>query len=61
MAERAALARQLNDRLVQDFVLLPLVERGRVSAHAHALGGVVMNAWDSELWNVADWMRLDAQ
>lgn len=56
--DRAALARTLNDMLVQEYVVVPLVDRGRVSAHANSLGGVRMNAWDSELWNVADWYRL---
>jgi hypothetical protein len=22
-------------------------------------GGVVLNVWDSELWNVADWYRIE--
>ena len=56
--ERAALARTLNDMLVQQYVVVPLIERGRVSAHANSLGGVRMNAWDSELWNIAEWHRL---
>ncbi len=54
---RAAIARAMNDMLVQDGVILPLVDRGRVSAHANSLGGVRINAWDSELWNIADWYR----
>jgi peptide/nickel transport system substrate-binding protein len=57
---RAELARVLNDMLMQDFVILPLVHRGRVSAHVESLGGVVMNTWDSELWNAADWYRKSA-
>ncbi|MFN3208872.1 MAG: peptide ABC transporter substrate-binding protein [Roseovarius sp.] len=57
---RAELARALNDMLMQEFVILPLVHRGRVSAHVDSLGGVVMNTWDSELWNVADWYRRPA-
>ncbi|MGY6536641.1 MAG: peptide ABC transporter substrate-binding protein [Pararhodobacter sp.] len=57
--ERARVARQLNDMLVQAFVILPLVHRGRVSAHAGSLGGVVMNTWDTEMWNIADWHRLE--
>lgn len=52
---RAALVRQLNDLLVQDYAVIPLVDRGRVSAHADGLQGVVMNSWDSEFWNIADW------
>jgi peptide/nickel transport system substrate-binding protein len=56
---RAALAIQLNDLLVQNGIMIPLVYRGSVSSHSNSLGGVVMNAWDSEMWNVADWTRLD--
>lgn len=57
--ERSALARRLNDMLTKDtMTIVPLVDRGRVSAHANSLGGVVLNTWDSELWNVADWYRI---
>nr|WP_236544496.1 peptide ABC transporter substrate-binding protein [Roseovarius atlanticus] len=56
---RAELARAMNDMLIQDYVILPLVHRGRVSAHVNSLGGVVLNAWDSELWNAADWYRIE--
>ncbi|MEM1201492.1 MAG: ABC transporter substrate-binding protein, partial [Pseudomonadota bacterium] len=55
--ERARLAKAMNDKLMQEYVLLPLVDRGRVSAHSNTLGGVVLNTWDSELWNAADWYR----
>ncbi|MFY9210802.1 MAG: peptide ABC transporter substrate-binding protein [Aestuariivita sp.] len=57
-AERAAIARQLNDMAVENGAMIPLVHRGRLSAHANSLGGVILNVWDSELWNVADWHRL---
>ncbi len=57
--ERGRIARQLNDMITKDsYVIVPLVDRGRVSAHANSLGGVVLNTWDSELWNVADWYRI---
>lgn len=55
--ERARIAKELNDMLVEAGTLIPLVHRGRLSAHANSLGGVVLNVWDSELWNVADWHR----
>ena len=51
--ERADLARGMNDMLMQAYVMIPLVDRGRVSAHANSLGGIVLNVWDSELWNAA--------
>ena len=58
LGERAALARAMNDMLVRDHALIPLVHRGRVSAHARSLGGVLLNTWDSEIWNIADWRRI---
>ena len=59
LEERAALAKRMNDMLMQDYVILPLVDRGRVSAHANSLEGVILNTWDSEIWNIADWRRAD--
>ena len=56
--KRAVIAKRLNDMLTKDsYVVVPLVDRGRVSAHSNSLGGVVLNTWDSELWNAADWFR----
>jgi peptide/nickel transport system substrate-binding protein len=53
------IAKKLNDMITKDsMTIVPLVDRGRVSAHANSLGGVVLNTWDSELWNVADWYRI---
>jgi peptide/nickel transport system substrate-binding protein len=56
-SEREALVKRLNDILVQSYFELPLVSRGIVSAHANSLKGVRFNAWDSELWNIAEWRR----
>ena len=55
--ERQALVKQLNDMLVQSYVQIPLVSRGVVSAHAGTLKGIRFNAWDSEMWNIAEWRR----
>ncbi len=59
LGERAKIGRALNDIAVENGLLIPLVHRGRMSAHANTLGGVVLNVWDSELWNVADWYRTE--
>lgn len=56
--ERAGIARALNDMAVENGMLIPLVHRGRLSAHSNTLGGVILNVWDSQLWNVADWYRI---
>ena len=59
LEKRGEIARKLNDMLTKESnVIIPLVDRGRVSAHSNTLGGVVLNTWDSELWNVADWYRI---
>jgi peptide/nickel transport system substrate-binding protein len=56
-AERAALTIELNDMIVNSAAIIPLIHRGRVSTKSTTLGGVLLNSWDSELWNVADWRR----
>jgi len=57
LEDRAELAKKMNDMLMQDGAMIPLIHRGGVSAHANTLAGVLMNEWDSELWNIADWKR----
>ena len=56
-AEREALAKRLNDLVVQTYTQIPLVNRGLVSARLNTLLGVRSNAWDSDLWNIAEWRR----
>lgn len=58
--ERVAYSKQLNDIIVQRYWLIPLIHRANFSARSKSLGGVRMNGWDSELWNVADWYRIVA-
>ncbi len=55
--ERAELIKAMNDLVVQDYVIIPLVYRADVSARANTLLGTAKNSWDSELWNIADWYR----
>jgi peptide/nickel transport system substrate-binding protein len=56
---RGKLGQQLNNMLTVDSkIIVPLVWRGRVSAHSNTLGGVILNTWDTELWNAADWFRV---
>lgn len=57
---RGAMGKRLNEMLTRDSnAIIPLVYRGTTSAVSNRLGGVQMNAWDSELWNVADWHRIE--
>ncbi|ARE84826.1 Glutathione-binding protein GsiB [Roseovarius sp. EC-HK134] len=57
--KRGEIAKKLNDMLTKDsYTIVPLVDRGRVSARSNSLGGVELNTWDTELWNAADWFRI---
>ncbi len=58
LEDRSAMAKKMNDMLMQEGAMIPLIHRGSVSAHANSLGGVKLNVWDSQLWNVADWHRI---
>ena len=59
LAKRGEIAKKLNDMLSKEnYTIVPLVDRGRSSAHSNSLGGVMLNSWDSELWNIADWYRI---
>jgi peptide/nickel transport system substrate-binding protein len=47
----------MNDLLVQDVVVIPLVWRNEVVAAGHALWGLELTTWDSNLWDLAYWYR----
>jgi peptide/nickel transport system substrate-binding protein len=58
-AKRGEISKKLNDMLTKDsMTIVPLVHRGTLSAHSNTLGGVIINAWDNEIWNAADWFRV---
>ena len=59
MSKRVELAKQLNTIIMEKGGMIPLVHRGRLSGKANTLGGVDLNVWDSELWNIADWHRMN--
>ena len=56
--KRAELGKAMNDMLMQNYVMLPITHRSDVAARSNTLGGVDMNVWDSQMWNIADWTRL---
>ena len=58
LEDRSALAKKMNDMLMQEGAMIPLIHRGSVAAHVNTLGGVKLNVWDSQMWNVADWHRI---
>ena len=56
---RAAIAKRMNDLLVADGAMIPLIHRGEVAARSLTLGGMRHNAWDATLWNVHEWHRIE--
>ena len=55
-AKREELVLQMNDILVQEVAVIPLVARPyTASGRSTKLQGINLTAWDSELWNIADW------
>ena len=57
--KRRELAIWLNNYLtVDNHLIIGLVDRGTVAAHANSLGGVDLNTMDSSTWNTVDWYRI---
>ncbi len=57
--QRAEIAKRMNDLLIADGVIVPLIDRGEVAARALSLGGVRHNVWDATLWNINEWHRTE--
>ena len=55
--KRRQLFIQMNDLIVNEVVMIPLVDRAGVHGVSNALIGVDLTPWDSELWNIKDWRR----
>ena len=56
--QRAAIATRMNDLLIDDGVVIPLIHRGEIAARSLTLGGMRHNAWDATLWNIHQWHRV---
>jgi peptide/nickel transport system substrate-binding protein len=49
---------QMNDMLIENVILIPLVNRGIVAGINNTLENVELTPWDSDLWNIKDWRRI---
>ncbi|QPC80649.1 peptide ABC transporter substrate-binding protein [Phototrophicus methaneseepsis] len=56
---RSELTIQLNDILIENGAIIPLIYRADVSAVSNTIEGIQMNGWDTELWNIEDWTRAE--
>ncbi|MEO0533620.1 MAG: peptide ABC transporter substrate-binding protein [Cyanobacteria bacterium P01_A01_bin.123] len=55
--KRADLFVQMNDLLVQEAVVLPIVHRADVDAVSDRLTGVITTPWDLHTWKIGEWAR----
>lgn len=55
--KRAQLFIQMNDILIQQAVVVPVVDRKNVFARAKTLQNVNYTPWDTDYWNIANWTR----
>ena len=55
--KRAALFIKMNDLVIQDVVVIPVLWRSVISAVSNRLKSTEVSGWDSNLWNLANWTR----
>ncbi len=55
--KRAALFMRLNDLLIQNVVVIPVLWRNGVSASATWLRGMDLSGWDTTFWRLPHWYR----
>jgi peptide/nickel transport system substrate-binding protein len=55
--KRAALFQQMNEILVEDVAVIPIVHRAMVNAVSDSLTNVEFTPWDASTWAIKDWTR----
>lgn len=55
--KRAGLFKQMNDILMQQFVLIPVVDRKSVFGRTKTLQNLNYTPWDTDYWNIANWTK----
>ena len=55
--KRAAMFIRMNDLLIQNVVVIPVVWRNGVGAATARLRGMAHSGWDSSFWNLANWHK----
>jgi peptide/nickel transport system substrate-binding protein len=56
-AKRAVHFVKMNDLLIQNVVVIPVVFRPRVAAISKAMRDVAQSGWDSDFWALAYWSK----
>jgi len=55
--KRAALFIKMNDLVIQNVVVIPVVYRPRVAGISNRMRDVVQSGWDVDVWNLPYWSR----
>ena len=55
--KRRQLIIQMNDILIEDVAIIPMVERSITFGMSNTLVGVQSTPWDVDLWTIKDWRR----
>lgn len=55
--QRQQLVIQMNDTLVKDSFMIPIVQVADVSGVSNAIQGIEWTPWDAEVWNIKDWRK----
>ena len=55
--KRRQLFIQMNDLLVNEVAVMPIVHRADVVGVSNSLSGVELTPWDSNTWKILDWKR----
>jgi peptide/nickel transport system substrate-binding protein len=55
--KRQELFIQMNDMLVNNTIIIPLIHRADVAAFSNNLVGYELTPWDRNTWNIKDWKR----
>jgi peptide/nickel transport system substrate-binding protein len=56
-AKRAALFIRMNDLVIQNVVMIPIIWRNVVGGASNKLKGTEISGWDSNLWHLPYWYR----
>ncbi len=57
LVKRAALFVKMNDLVIQNVVVIPVVFRPRVAAISNRMRDVVQSGWDGDFWALAYWSK----
>jgi peptide/nickel transport system substrate-binding protein len=56
--KRRQLFIQMNDMLIEDVVMIPLVHLNWISGAHKSIAGIDLSPWEVEVWNIKDWRRV---